>query len=557
MNDFPDLLSGFLRAVRSHPERPALMVDGREISYRELAGRAASLAATLDACALPTDPRLTAILASRSLTAFAGVLGALHRGTGYVPLNPAFPADRSRAMLVRSGARALIVDTASIPLLDAVLADAPHPITVVLPDVDDTAALAARLAPHRVLGLRDLAPASAARRVHAAPNDVAYLLFTSGSTGTPKGVAIAHRNVRHFVDTMIDRYAVAPEDRFSQTFDLTFDLSVFDMFVAWERGACVCCPTKHQTMLPGRFILDAGITIWFSVPSTGVLMNRLRQLQPGTFPTVRLSLFCGEALPVELVEAWALAMPNSIIENLYGPTELTVACALYRWNGAPSRAESELGLVPIGSAYPGMTPLIADEHLREVPPGETGELLMAGPQVTLGYWNDPERTSAAFVVPPGRTDVYYRTGDRVRSPIGSAPMTFLGRVDNQVKVHGYRVELGEIEAALRAAAGVDIAIALGWPTSAAGADGIVAFMLPTSVPTPDILAQLAARLPKYMVPKSVRQIADFPLNANGKVDRRALTSILEAETHPKVVVRPSEPAAMPAGVGAHSRSNSQ
>jgi acyl-coenzyme A synthetase/AMP-(fatty) acid ligase len=152
---------------------------------------------------------------------------------------------------------------------------------------------------------------------------------------------------------------------------------------------------------------------------------------------------------------------------------------------------------------------------------------MTGPQLSLGYWNDPERTAAAFVTPPGRDRVFYRTGDRVRRPRGSAPLVYLGRIDNQIKVQGYRVELEEIEAVLREAAGVEVAAAIGWPATASGADGIAAF-LPIEVRDLEAIRErLKARLPPYMLPRDIHLLAEFPRNANGKVDRGALRAMLE------------------------------
>jgi non-ribosomal peptide synthetase component F len=343
---------------------------------------------------------------------------------------------------------------------------------------------------------------------------------------------VAHRNVLPYVDAMVERYAVTEQDRFSQTFDLTFDLSVHDMFVAWERGACLCAPTGGQKMFPGKYITDCGITMWFSVPSTVVLMSRLKMLKPGKYPGLRFSLFCGEALPVEMVQKWAEAAPQSIAENLYGPTELTIACTLYRWNTATSPAQSEHGVVPIGEPYPGMTMLVADEQQNEVAIGDAGELLMTGPQLTLGYYKDAERTAAAFITPPGRSEVYYRTGDRVRRPAAGQPLVYLGRVDNQIKIQGYRVELGEVEAILRQEAGVDVAIAVGWPVTASGADGIVGFLGAEQADTAAIRQRVIARLPPYMHPSELRLVSEFPLNANGKVDRKALLASLATQAEP-------------------------
>lgn len=525
--------TGFLASAARHAARPALELGGEVLSYAALRDRAAAIAATLDARAPTGESGLTAVCAHRSITAYAGVLGALLRGHGYVPLNPSFPTDRTRSMLLRSGCRSLIVDAHGARQLEEVIAGADDGLVLLLPEHDDVTAIAARWPQHRVLGRADLVDASGWTPGPVDPNGVAYLLFTSGSTGQPKGVMVAHRNVTHFVDAMVARYGVTEQDRFSQTFDLTFDLSAFDMFVCWERGACLCAPTQSQKMLPGKYVADCRLTVWFSVPSTAVLMSRLRILKPGKFPGLRMSLFCGEALPVEVLQRWGEAAPNSVLENLYGPTELTIACTLYRWDAERSPSESEQGVVPIGDPYPGMEVLVADEQLREVPEGATGELLMTGPQLTLGYWKDLERTAAAFVVPPGRSATYYRTGDRVRRPAPAKPLVYLGRIDNQIKIQGYRVELGEIEAVLREEAGVEVAIAVGWPVTASGADGIVGFLGSDGADTAAIRERVIARLPPYMHPSELRLVREFPLNANGKVDRKALLALLAGDAEAK------------------------
>ena len=257
-------------------------------------------------------------------------------------------------------------------------------------------------------------------------------------------------------------------------------------------------------------------------------MQRLRLLKPGRYPGLRLSLFCGEALPMEVVQRWHEAAPASVIENLYGPTELTIACTLYRWDPQRSPAACVLGVVPIGEPYPGMQVLVTDEQLREVAPGATGELLMTGPQLSLGYLDDAARTAAAFVVPPGRAEVFYRTGDRVRRPVAGEPLVYLGRMDNQIKIQGYRVELGEIEAIARQESGAGTAIAIGWPMTASGADGVVCFVDPLDEPLEAVRARINARLPGYMHVRELHTAAPFPLNSNGKVDRKVLRARLEA-----------------------------
>jgi non-ribosomal peptide synthetase component F len=338
---------------------------------------------------------------------------------------------------------------------------------------------------------------------------------------------VSQRNVVCFVDYMADRYGITEEDRFSQTFDMTFDLSAFDMFVAWARGACVCCPSSAALINPGTFIGKSGLTVWFSVPSVGVFMKRLGSLKQDRYPTLRWSLFCGEPLPSAVAQAWARAAPRSTVENLYGPTEVTIACMQYRWDEERSPGESTGGVVPIGEPFPGMAAMVVGETLAPVAPGESGELLMSGPQVTPGYWQDREKTAAAFVIPPGCTEIHYRTGDLVRRPRSGEPMQYLGRLDHQIKIQGHRVELGEIEVALREESGVDSVVALGWPRTESGAGGIVAFLGHTGLDSPDLLARVARRLPAYMVPRRIIQKESLPLNVNGKIDRKALLSLLE------------------------------
>ena len=351
-------------------------------------------------------------------------------------------------------------------------------------------------------------------------------MFTSGSTGQPKGVMVSHTNVLHYVNYVTKRYGFTSNDRLSQTFDLTFDLSVHDMFVAWETGACLCCPTQKQAIKPGAFINDMRLTVWFSVPSTAAFMRRFGILRPGMYPRLRLSLFCGEALPIEVVRCWALAAPNSVIENIYGPTELTIACTAYRWD-ANSPDECEQAIVPIGQPFDSMRALIVDEQLREVEDGIDGELLMTGPQLSLGYWQDEANTRRAFVHITGKKGTYYRTGDRVRRSAVNKSLIYLGRLDNQIKVLGHRVELGEVEAAIRQLSGLEAVVAVGWPTTESGADGIQVFLETDRFDTKALASQLKKKLPAYMLPRGILVLNQFPLNANGKYDRKALQVMLE------------------------------
>jgi amino acid adenylation domain-containing protein len=530
LSDGRSLVCSFLGSVDHYPERIALEIGSTKVTYQALHNAAKSLAGSILRNQPADGPPLTAVFAYRSVTAYAGILGSLMAGHGYLPLNPTFPPERTRMMLQRSGCRSVIVDAAAQSQLDQVLEDAAEPLAIILPESAEVTDPAFRWPQHAFTGAADFDAAYANAHTTCAADTPAYLLFTSGSTGVPKGVAVAHRNVVHFVQAAAERYQIDESDRFSQTFDLTFDLSAFDMFVAWERGACVCCPSRKALLNPSQFIRDSELTVWFSVPSIALMMKGLGALKPGAFPSLRWSLFCGEPLAVDLATSWAMAAPRSTLENLYGPTEVTIACTAYRWRGHQSALESEGSIVPIGYPLPGMKTLVADAELREVAPGNEGELLMAGPQVALGYWREPDRTAEAFVVPPGKDSTYYRTGDRVCRSSPEGPLKFRGRLDHQIKVQGYRVELLEIEALLKQEAGVDAAIAVGWPLRANGAGGIEAFVTSARVDVETVRQRLKAKLPSYAVPRKIHLIDCWPLNSNGKIDRGQLLKLLEGRT---------------------------
>lgn len=515
-----------MRSADQFPERPAVIAEGRLLYYWQLREIALSIGATIQAYEEILSTPLVAVFAHRSVTAFAGVLGSLLAGTGYVPLNCTFPIARTRLMFERSQCRAIIVDLESLPQLSALLDGNRERLLVICPDLQDLQSHRERWPEHLFIGASDLNPPTAWREPIVNEDAIAYLLFTSGSTGIPKGVMVANRNVTWFVDYLANRLELTEQDIASQMFDLTFDLSAFDMFVSWERGACLCCPSKKMLVNPGQFIQNQKLTLWFSVPSTAAFMKQLGVLKSGAFPSLRLSLFCGEPLPISSAESWLKAAPNSILENLYGPTELTIACTSYRWHPERSPEESELGIVPIGYPYPGMNVLVVDDSLHEVKPGEEGELLMNGPQMSLGYWKDPEKTSAAFVVPPGKNEIFYRTGDRVRRPVGEAPLRYLGRKDFQVKILGRRVELGEIEEVTRRASGTDGVIAVGWPANASGYGGIEVFIEGESVDVDQLRDVIASQLPSYMVPRRLHVMSRLPRNVNGKLDRNAVFAML-------------------------------
>jgi len=336
-NDARSLRTDFLSHADRHPDDVAVEVGGAAIRYGELSRTARAWAACMIAAKGGRLDRV-GVFAYRSATAYTGVLAALCGGATFVPLNPTFPIARTAQMLRRAALDAVIVDKTAAPQVAEALAgveDAPRLVIgesspAIPPHLLEGALLPEHLAAAQPLA--DLPP--------LVPEDLAYLLFTSGTTGEPKGVGVTHGNALHFMDVMSRRYGLTREDRLSQTFDQTFDLSVFDMFMAWHAGATLCVPGKIEMLAPARFVAKHALTVWFSVPSVVALMRRKDLLKPGSMPTLRWSLFCGEPLPRTSADAWQAAAPNSIVENLFGPTELTIACTVHRWTAGSAPTNS-------------------------------------------------------------------------------------------------------------------------------------------------------------------------------------------------------------------------
>jgi amino acid adenylation domain-containing protein len=533
---FRSLIDGFVESVNRFPSREALVVDDERLSYVALQGLATKIASAILQHAHDASP-LVALLAHRSKTAYASLLGILGAGKGYVPLNPKFPVERTRRMLDLSGCATLIVGTEGFQHLPKLLLEVNRPLTVILPDLIDVSCLSSDFPQHRFVPSKKMADGNKfPLHPGVSPTDIAYLLFTSGSTGQPKGVPIAQSNVRSYLQYVCERYDVDETDRFSQGFDLTFDLSVHDMFVCWERGACLFSVPETSVMAPAKFIREYQLTMWFSVPSVIGLLARLRLLPTGCFPSLRYSLFCGEPLAASYAQLWQEAAPNSILENLYGPTETTIAISHYRWNQTGSSKESVNGIVPIGWIFDGQRCSVIDAERKPVPAGIPGELCLCGSQVTTGYWNDPKKTQEQFVRLPGAEErAWYRTGDLVRQDANGC-LYYLGRMDHQVKIRGYRVELQEIDAVLRRACDADQIVSIAWPVEHGSADGVVAFVAGVAALDVDrVLDYCSKFLPGYMVPRKIYLCDEMPLNANGKIDRPRLVGMLNSESRDKGV----------------------
>jgi amino acid adenylation domain-containing protein/non-ribosomal peptide synthase protein (TIGR01720 family) len=495
------LLDLFAACVNGDPDVPALVTGGAPVAYDELDRRANRLAHRLAACGAGPE-ELVALVLPRSVEIVVAQLAALKAGAAYLPVDPAYPAERITAMLADARPCVVVDDPAW---------------------VRDTA------------DLPDWAP-----EVDIRPEHAAYVIYTSGSTGRPKGVVVTHAGLATFATAEVERFDVRPGDRVLQFSSPSFDASVLELCMAWAGGAALVVPP------PGPLVGDQLHSVLRDGRVTHALVPpvALATVADTDLPDFRTLIVGGDACPPELVRRWA---PGRNMINAYGPTESTVVTT---WTDplAPDTAAP-----PIGRPIPGTTVHLLDDDLRPVPLGEPGELYVTGIGLARGYLNGPGLTAQRFLADPlGAPGArMYRTGDVARlRPDGD--LEFVGRADHQVKIRGHRVEPGEIEAVLATDPRVGQAVVV--PRVDDGLKRLVAYVVPAigSRPAPAELRALVVRiLPEYMVPAAIVVLDAFPLSPNGKLDRTALPEpVFGAAPGPGCRAARTEPERVLAGIWA-------
>jgi amino acid adenylation domain-containing protein len=514
------------------PDAGALVFKGERLTYEALELGSNRLAHLLKDAGCARGDRVC-LLTPKSPAAIVAILGVLKADAVYVPLDPGSPVPRLEKMIASSDNRWILASGAVGPTLQGLFAEPgfaeTHSIGWLGAD-DSPADIAAQFSLADLTGYPTTLPPSA-----NGSQDPAHILFTSGSTGVPKGVVITHASVRRFVEWAVSYFGTAPTDRISGHPPLHFDLSTFDMFGTFAAGAELHLVPPELNLLPHKLaelIRSAELTQWFSVPSVLNYMAKFDVVRDGDFPSLRRVLWCGEVFPTPPLMYWMQRLPHVTFTNLYGPTEATIASSYYT---VPSCPVSEDEVIPIGQACGGEELLVLDEALAPVPPGEVGDLYIRGAGLSTGYWRDPVKTRAAFLPYPGSTDPedrIYRTGDLATlGPDGL--VRFLGRADSQIKTRGYRVELGEIEAALHALGTLRECAVVGVPSQDFDGVAICCAFAPAvgAAVTPTGLRESLARaLPSYMLPSRWLAFAELPKTSNGKIDRRKLKELFAPET---------------------------
>ena len=483
----------FREAAHAHAERTALSASGRLVTYRELLQHANALAAHLRARGVERDT-LVAIVADRTPEMIVAVLGTVLAGGAYVPIDPDYPVERIR----------FIIEDTRTPVIVA----QPHLLQVLPP------------ASAKVVTLNPLPaapPAVPELPIEARPDDLAYVMYTSGSTGAPKGAMIPHRAVTRLVRGQ-DYISFGPDEIFLQAAPISFDASTLEIWGPLLNGGRLALlpPGKFSLAQLGRVICEERVsTLWLTAGLFQVMVEeQLDSLRP-----IRQLLTGGDVLPVEQVRKVVEQLPDTTLVNGYGPTENTTFTCCHR----VTRQDGSRSNIPIGKPIFNTSVHILDSDLRPVPIGDEGELFTGGAGLALGYLNRPELTAERFLRSPFVPDeLLYRTGDVARwLPDGT--IEFVGRKDEQVKLRGYRVELGEIESVLARHPAVK-AVCVSVQDEGKVERRLVAHVIArgTEVPVADLKLHLASKLPEYMVPAAFVWVDAFPLTPNGKIDRRAL-----------------------------------
>jgi len=485
----------FARAART-PDALAVVDGARRLTYGELAARAAGVSGWLAERGVGPGV-LVPILAGKGWAQVVAVLGVLHAGGAYLPVDPALPRRRVDHLLGRSGA--------GVVLAHSSVGRVVLPTEFARLDVDGAPVSTA--APRPPTGDR---------------YDTAYVIYTSGSTGEPKGVEIDHQGAVNTVADVSRMIDLGPADAILGVSSLSFDLSVYDIFGPLSVGAALVLPDERQARSPAHWAdlaVTERITVWNSVPALMELLvdhlaaDHLR-------PPLRAVLLSGDWVPVTLPDRIRELWPAADIIAMGGATEASIWSISYRVGSTAGLGRS----IPYGRAMTNQRVYVLDGDGQPRPVLATGEIAIGGVGLARGYWRDPVRTAERFVTHERSGCRLYRTGDLGRV-LPDGDIELLGRDDLQVKVNGYRIELGEIEAALSRHEGVRDAAAV-VRASTAGGKAIVGYVVPGAGDLDPALLRdhLAETLPRYMVPTSVECLPALPLTPNGKVDRQALAA---------------------------------
>lgn len=495
------LIDLFDDQVALTPDKEAVIHDGRRITYRQLDEMANRLANHIEDAGLPLHAPVC-LVADKSLEQVWGVLGILKAGGHYIPVKGSLPENRLNELILQTAA----------------------PMVLSLPAYMD------KIAQHtgiQVITLTEgkfATEATAHKKKQIADTELAYIIFTSGSTGKPKGVMIDHRGAVNTLYDMNARFNITGDDKIFGISDLNFDLSVYDIFGIFACGATLVLPLEEERYDPQiwiRYVEEEQITVWNSVPQiVNLLIDRQEETNSNQIASIHTYFMSGDWIPLDLPDRIKALKSDAKVFSLGGATEGSIWSIYY----PVGQTDPSWKSIPYGYPLGNQEMYVLDSDLHPCPLNVPGDIYIGGVGVAKGYHNDPEKTAASFIYHPGMQKQLYRTGDLgAQHPDGY--MVFLGRKDGQVKINGFRVELGEIETTLQLSDLVRQCVVTA-VEDAHRNKRLVAYVVPADTfDKQAIQSHLQAYLPDYMVPSLFIQIDKVPLSANGKVDHKALPPV--------------------------------
>ena len=495
-------------AAKRFGSRPAIEDESGVITYSEYRETARHIGSGL--LAADADRRPVMVYLPKSIRAICSLMGCLYAGCPYVPTDTHMPGARLQKLLEGLRPQAVITDREHLDEFREKAGSGVSPRIVLYEELTETApdedALERRL-----------------RQV--IDSDPIYIMFTSGSTGTPKGVTIPHRGILDYARWVVETFSYTEETRMANQAPLYFDNSTFDIYGCMKSGGCMVIIPENLFFFPVRlpqFLADKDITSIFWVPTVMIRVANSGALDGVSLPKLKTVAFAGEVMPNKQLNIWRAALPEPVYANLYGPTEITDVCCYY----IVDRPFADNDPLPLGLPCENMRALVLREDGTQAAPGEHGDLCISGSGVYLGYWNAPELTAKAYRPLSSNRDWsewFYHTGDLAY--LGEDGLLyFCGRKDNQVKIRGNRIELGEVENAARMVEGVTNVCAV----FDEKAQEIVLFAeMEEPLTTRKYQREMRKYVPAYMIPGQVVFMKALPQTPNKKIDRVTLRRTLE------------------------------
>ena len=505
-------------------DKIAIKIKDRILSYRELNEKALQLASVLKSHGANNEP--IAIVGQRKLSSYLGIISALYAGCHYIPINTKYSKSKVLSILKDAKVRFLIGDStafAKIALSEYEIQDLKIEYLFVpegfsSESTDDALTFIESIDNIEVME----------KPIENPLNELAYIMYTSGSTGIPKGVMVSHANLSSWIENMSKIYKLEVGFKASQTYDLSFDLSVADIFFTWVNGGVLCVLPEDEHLMPFEYIKREKIEFWSSVPTQISFLNKMGLLTKDIFPNLKYSIFCGEPLPKYLADSWKIAAPNSTVENLYGPTEATIWLTRYIYTKDEQGKSFKNNILPIGTCFEDHRIEIIDESENIVPECHVGEIVYKGPQISSGYINDTEKTRLSFKSfswDPSK-EIWYKSGD-LGFYNNEGILECIGRKDSQIKMAGRRIEIGEIESILRSFEELNDLVII--PVK--DLNGIVTKLVGfTSMPFNKqqeklIRTKSEDKLERIFFPKKIIYIDTMPITPSGKIDRNKLKEL--------------------------------